>query len=252
MPNIYLLISSWWGTPDTRHINSRGHRDLGLLVAAFIQDVACDMLSDPNFTVPSKPIQPSIHSELLPPHAIPDPEKPEDVDIDAAKELASKQDAELRPLQTTWPERSRSFRLDPSDVNPDGQLMPGSFNGPYEFGILPRQKVLDGWDPSLEHSVPPFHPTCLSTRSSDPKFDLIPISTEGWAPWTHPEYTDKPYLIATKPGSWAKFELETGLGVIKVYALKSKTFGLGNIRCWVDEDKDQSVEIEGWWDNGDA
>jgi hypothetical protein len=37
-----------------------------------------------------------------------------------------------------------------------------------------------------------------------------------------------------------------------VYALKSKTFGLGNIECWIDDEKDRSVVVEGWWDNGDA
>lgn len=218
-----------------------------MLVAAFIQDVACDMLSDPNFSVPSKPARHSIHSPLMAPHAIPDPETP-----DADQSSASEQDARLRPLQASWAERSRSWRLDPSDRNPAGQLMPGVFNSPYEFGILPRQKVLDGWNPSLDNVVPPFHPVCLSTRTTDPAYNLTPTSTEGWTHWVHPDFTDKPYLVAREPGSWAKFELETGLGVVKVYALKSKTFGLGNIECWVDNERDRSVEVEGWWDNGDA
>lgn len=193
-----------------------------MLVAAFVRDVACDMVSDPAFVVSS-------NSPKLPPHV-----------EDTANVL--------NPIQISWPERSRSWRLDPSDEHPSGQLMPGVFQGPGEFGILPRQRVLDGWNPSLDNVVPAFHPVCLSTRTTDPAYNLTPIATEGWAHWVHPEYTDKPYLVATKPGSWAKFELETGLGVVKIYALKSRSFGLGSVSCWIGDERDQAVVVDGSWD----
>jgi hypothetical protein len=247
-----VLNSSYWGTPDTRHINARGHRDLGMLVAAFVQDVACDMLADPEFVVLSQVSRPGIHSDLMPPHASPEASDAEDVERSQVFAEAAEQDTQLQHLQSAWPERSRSWRLDPSDANPAGRLMPGIFNNPHEFGILPRQKVLDGWNPSLSNVVPPYHPICLSTRTTDSAYNLTPIATEGWAHWVHPDFTDKPYLVARKPGSWAKFELETSLGVVKIYSLKSKTFGLGNIQCWIGDDRQQSVEVEGWWDNGDA
>lgn len=221
-----------------------------MLVAAFVRDVACDMVADPSFVVPPRSSGSSIPN--LPPHAVPDPENADEVDREEALSAAAAQDAQLRPLQMAWAERTRSWRQDPSDVNPAGQLMPGVFNTPQEFGLMPRLKVLDGWDPSLDHVVPPFRPVCLSTRTTDPAYNLTPTSTEGWSHWTHPDFTDKPYLVATVPGSWAKFELRTALGVVKVYALKSKTFGLGNVECWIGDDRDHSVEVEGWWDNGDA
>lgn len=223
-----------------------------MLVAAFLQDVACDMLADPAFSVPAKHSQPTIKSEWMPPHSVADIQGDAGVDVEQLKSQMTEELAELSRLQASWPEKARSWPADPNDKHPAGYILPGTFNSPYELGILPRQTVLDGWNPSLDHSVPPFHPICLSTRTTDPAYNLTPIATEGWSHWVHEKFQDKPYLVARKPGSWAKFELETGLGIIKVYALKSKTFGLGNVRCWVGEDEDQSVEVEGWWDNGDA
>lgn len=223
-----------------------------MLVAAFVQDVACDMLSDPDFSVPSSIERPAGSSSYMPPHAPPEDVKQDRSDIDALRIQLEEEEANLKPLQTAWPDKARSWRLDPTDNYPAGRIMPGIFNNPREYGILPRLKVLDGWNPSLDVAVPPFHPVCLSTRSNDPAYNLTPTATEGWAHWVHPEHTDKPYLVATKPGSWATFELGTGLGVVKVYSLKSKTFGLGNVQCWVDDEKDRLVLVEGWWDNGDA
>ncbi|RXK39296.1 hypothetical protein M231_03375 [Tremella mesenterica] len=175
--------SSYWGNPDTRHFNARGHRDLGMLLASLLRDAACDML------------------------------------------------------------------LDPVDDQEVGALMPGMWTMPYEYGQLPRMRVQDGWNPNLDHFVPPFKPICLSTRSSDPRFNLTPTYTDGWEHWVHPDYRDKPYIMATEPGSRVSFELETNVGVIKMYSLRSRTFGLGTIVCWVDDDVDKGVTVTGWWDN---
>jgi hypothetical protein len=122
------------------------------------------------------------------PHAI-DPERKQKPDVREAEEaerIAMAEDDRLRSLQRAWPERTRSWRQDPSDQHPEGLLLPGVFNGPSEFGILPRQKVLDGWNPSLDNVVPPFHPVCLSTRTADPAYNLTPIETDGWAYWVLP------------------------------------------------------------------
>jgi hypothetical protein len=70
--------------------------------------------------------------------------------------------------------------------------------------------------------------------------------------WVHPEHLDKPYLIATEIGGRVTFTLETHLGVVKMYSLRSKTFGLGTVECWADQERDRSVKVEGYWENGNA
>nr|XP_018260614.1 uncharacterized protein I303_07540 [Kwoniella dejecticola CBS 10117]OBR82772.1 hypothetical protein I303_07540 [Kwoniella dejecticola CBS 10117] len=169
----------WWGNPDMRHMNARGHRDLGMLAASLIQDAACIMLSEPTFHV-SQP--PTVQSE--------------------------------------------------------------------QYGILPRLNVLGGWNPNLEAVVPHFNPTCLSTRARQPQFNLTPSWNDGrWEYWVHPEHRDKPYLVAREPGATVKFKLETNVGVVKLYSLKSKSFGLGAIECWADDERDKAVVVEGYWTN---
>ena len=140
-----------------------------------------------------------------------------------------------------WPTQAQTWEK-------DGQVMPGMWMGPYEHGQIPRIRVLEGWNPNLDYVVPPFRPVCLSTRTQDPKFNLTPTDSEGWTTWVHPEFQDKPYLVAQKPGSMVSFQLATALGVIKIYTLKSRTFGLGTIECWVDADWEKAVRVDGYWD----
>ncbi|KAE8537735.1 hypothetical protein D1P53_005791 [Cryptococcus gattii VGV] len=235
------FAQDWWGNPDTRHINSHGHRDLGMLVASFVKDVACEMFSEPTFHV-----QPPSSFEALSIVALAQPPQTED------KEDADAEDELLASEQKRWPEQSRSWRKSSTEDQPIGELMPGLWSSPIEYGMLPRLRVLEGWNPHLDYSVPPFHPTCLSTRAKEPRFNLTPSANEGWEYWVHPEHLDKPYLIARTPGARVRFELETSVGIVKMYALKSKTFGLGTVECWVDEERRKSVKIEGYWDNGDV
>ncbi|ADV20148.1 hypothetical protein I305_01227 [Cryptococcus gattii E566] len=235
------FAQDWWGNPDTRHINSHGHRDLGMLVASFVKDVACEMFSEPTFHV-----QPPSSFEALSIVALAQPPQTED------KEDADAEDELLALEQKRWPEQSRSWRKVSTEEQPIGELMPGLWSAPIEYGMLPRLRVLEGWNPHLDYSVPPFHPTCLSTRAKEPRFNLTPSAIEGWEFWVHPEHLDKPYLIARTPGARVSFELETSVGIVKMYALKSKTFGLGTVECWVDEERRKSVKIEGYWDNGNV
>ena len=44
--NGLLTRYSYWGNPDTRHVNARGHHDLGMLVASLIRDSTCQMLAE--------------------------------------------------------------------------------------------------------------------------------------------------------------------------------------------------------------
>jgi hypothetical protein len=144
--------------------------------------------------------------------------------------------------EATWPEQSRLWHS-------DSDLMPGMWTMPNEYGLLPRMRLLEGWNPDVNHVAPPFHPTCLSTRSNDPRFNLTPTANYDWEDWTHQDYPDKPYLVARRPGAQVSFELETNVGWIKMYSLRSRDFGLGSVKCWADEALDRAVRVDGWWDN---
>ena len=209
-----------------------------MLIGSLLRDVTCEMLADKTFRVPSNafPIDLSPLSDGL------------STDSSSVVDSALQQDATLDRLQSSWPEQSRSWRKVPVEGEVIGRLLPGVWTAPAEYGLLPRMRVLDGWNEDVNHIVPPFHPTCLSTRSTLSMFNLTPIAGHGWEPWVHPDHLDKPYLVARTPGARVSFELETSLGKVKMYSLRSKSFGLGTIECWVDADRERAV---GWWDNGD-
>lgn len=196
-----------------------------MLLASLVKDVACQMPVDEARKIPEGEIVLTNDSEI---------------------------DEFLLSGQAAWPKQSRYWRLPPPKDEAVGQLMPGMFSMPDEYGMMPRMRVLDGWNPDINHIVPPFHPTCLSTRAKDSRFNLTASYSYEWDHWVHPDYPDKPYMVARNPGATIKFEMETQVGWIKMYSLKSKSFGLGTVKCWVDDDIDQSVKIEGWWDNGYA
>lgn len=43
------------------------------------------------------------------------------------------------------------------------------------------------------------------------------------------------------------FAFSTKLGTVELHYLRSAIFGLGTIKCWVDDDEDQVNIIEGYW-----
>ena len=212
-----------------------------MLIASFIRDVTCAMLVD-------EALQ---RSELL------DDSRLDAVSASIALEASSSeqtdlQDAQLAIEQALWPQQSRSWRQAVAGDEVVGILMPGMWTTPLEYGLLPRIPVLGGWNPDPTISVSPLRPVCLSTRSKDPKFNLTPSANTGWEAWVHPDYLDKPYLVARVPGATVSFEMETNFGVVKMYSLRSKTFGLGTVECWADEERTRAVQVVGWWDNDQA
>ncbi|QRW19610.1 GDSL-like lipase/acylhydrolase family protein [Rhizoctonia solani] len=113
--------------------------------------------------------------------------------------------------------------------------------GPEELGVMPRLRMFRKYvRDEREHSV---KTSCFSTRSK--KHPLKPIRQEGWSEWA---WKEKSYLIAKEPGARATFVIDVGpMGLIKITYLKSKTFGLGNVKCWVDNNESSARVIEGWW-----
>ncbi|WVQ96344.1 hypothetical protein IAU59_003448 [Kwoniella sp. CBS 9459] len=239
------FAQDYWGNPDTRHVNSRGHRDLGMLAASLVKDAACVMLAEPDFHV-TPPLDEEEQRRRLS-LVMGTGEK-----VLTTAEQGQEEDEALRETQHMWPEQSHAWRKNPGEGEAVGELMPGMWTTPVEYGLLPRIRVLEGWNPNLDYVVPPFHPTCLSTRAKEPQFNLTPSTNEGWEYWVHPEHLDKPYLVARIPGAKVSFELETSVGLVKMYSLRSKTFGLGSVKCWADDEVHKSVRVDGWWNNGDV
>ena len=56
------------------------------------------------------------------------------------------------------------------------------------------------------------------------------------------------YLIADMPGSKVSFRVHTSLGAVQVHFLRSAQYGLGSVRCWVDDDESTSKFLIGYWD----
>ncbi|KAH8090423.1 hypothetical protein HD553DRAFT_266702 [Filobasidium floriforme] len=226
----YYTIN-WWQDPDTRHINARGHQDLANLVASLVQDTACELHFK---TQPSVPLYPA--SEFY--------GKP--FDIQEQRELVAEDDE-------FWQDQ-------PKDVKPwgpfqpakhaegeSGRLWEGVWPGDWQHGEVPRLRFLQHWDEGTTNV--PLEPQCFSTRST--LYPLTPNTNSGWSTWSHPDRPQKVYLKADEPGSKLTFDIETRLGTIKLYSLRSKTFGLGSIDCWVDDREEDKVRADGWWDNGD-
>ena len=202
-----------------------------MLVASLIRDVTCEMLAEGDVG----------ERNLIKTSAMYSMESVEPA-------LAKLQDDQLAAYEADWPPASHSWRKAPPKDEEVGQLMPGLFNTPPELGKIPRLPVLEGWNPNLDHGPPPFHPVCLSTRAHEARFNLTPTSNDGWDYWVHPEHLDKPYLVGKRPGARVSFNLRTNFGVVKMYSLRSREFGLGTVECWVDEQRDIAVKVVGFWD----
>lgn len=234
-----------------------------------LRDTACSMVSDPNY-FPA----PANHR----PEGIREEEPDESFDHKVKALYGEDAELALRQLEADWPEDTRSWIHQPQpwhwkrdgegeqdgEAKPEGEetkeetpqppmpppeIMPGWWQRPVEYGMLPRINGMEGWNADLNHRVPPFHPTCKSTHAEEPKFNLTPSWSENWEYWVHPEHEDKPYYVSKTPGAQVKFEIDTSVGVIKVYSLFSHDLHLGKCKCWVDDNKEDGKVIDGRWGN---
>lgn len=227
---------------DLRHLNARGHKDLSNILSSFIRDVTCDMVSNPGYKV-------GVFDEVqvMPVQNVPG------MKYDA--QLAKFDPELIEHIQSDWPQESRQFTHEPDEkerewynLTEGNYTFPGFWLPPTELGLLPRLRVMEKWDEDITHQALPLRPTCLSIRSPDPRFNLTPTANSGWSVFAHEEHPDKPYLIPNGPGAQVSFQLETRIGIVKMYALKSATYGLGKALCWVD-DADEGVVVNGYWKN---
>ncbi|GJJ16092.1 hypothetical protein Clacol_010371 [Clathrus columnatus] len=109
---------------------------------------------------------------------------------------------------------------------------------------IPRIRLLQKYD--RDTVLEKFSPTCQSVRTT--KHPLTPIENQGWTIWTFKGHNDKPYLVAKNPGDFVKFEVVVGtMRRVRITYLKSKTFGLGDVWCWLNNDRAKGTKVSGWW-----
>jgi len=223
-----------------------------MLIASLVRDAACEMVAELGFIVPKEELALAIDLQVTNLPVYISTALAMVNESVSAKDLAAVQDSVVATFEKGWPDQTHAWRESPDKDAEVGGYMPGLWMGPHEYGQMPRLRVLEGWNPDPKRTTPPFHPMCFSIRSQNPKFNLTPAAREGWDYWAHPDHADKPYLISQTPGSTVTFRLETSLGVVKMYSLRSKTFGLGTVECWADDERDRAVKVEGYWNNGNA
>jgi len=82
----------------------------------------------------------------------------------------------------------------------------------------------------------------MGSKKNPPQF----LVNEGWAPWS---WKDKHYLVAKQPGSKISFEVDlVAMGVVLIYYQRSRTFGLGDLKCWIDDNVDKAEIFSGYWE----
>ncbi|ODO02850.1 hypothetical protein I350_05691 [Cryptococcus amylolentus CBS 6273] len=118
----------------------------------------------------------------------------------------------------------------------------------YPLAPLPRLRLNQPYD-STTH-LPQISPQCFSTNGL--KHPLLPLPSSalgpnGWHPWQQQD-SHKKYLISTTPGARVSFELHTSLGRVDLHYLRSESFGLGSVRCWVDGREGEGVRLDGYWE----
>ncbi|KAJ2962136.1 hypothetical protein NQZ79_g2580 [Umbelopsis isabellina] len=73
-----------------------------------------------------------------------------------------------------------------------------------------------------------------------------PKEVDGWRFWNW--NNEKFYIVADEPGATVTFEVEANQGVVYLYLLRSANYNLGNIWCWIGDDREKGRELEGYWD----
>ncbi|KZS87476.1 hypothetical protein SISNIDRAFT_491045 [Sistotremastrum niveocremeum HHB9708] len=117
---------------------------------------------------------------------------------------------------------------------------------------IPRLRMFQAYDNHTE--VVPMKPMCMSLTSE--KHPLVASQANGWEIWESKQSVSrKLYYRATVPGSTISFNIEVGpLGRARVSYLRSKSFGLGSVWCWVevegvpDSEKRFGHKLDGYWD----
>ncbi|KAJ3786705.1 hypothetical protein GGU10DRAFT_418738 [Lentinula aff. detonsa] len=203
---------------DLRHLSLHGHRMLGDLLKSFTSRVACEGWHE-------EQQQASSHNK--------------DANVVGGSDWA--------PYDS-----DRLEEFTPSLPNPN--------DGEDVSEYIPRQSLFQKYDHTT--ILRPATPFCRTTNTLagtayySPYAHLLeplpaPLSTEGpdaFAMWSHPENPGKVWLTARKPGVKAAFNVQTSaLGRVRVTYLRSESFGLGSMWCWLDDNRQKGRRLDGYW-----
>ncbi|KAG8947538.1 hypothetical protein FRC03_001017 [Tulasnella sp. 419] len=138
--------------------------------------------------------------------------------------------------QTCEEARNKLYeRFDPPDS--ESHLLPSIST----IEDIPRLPLYSKYNQN--ETVPDINPTCMSMTST--KNPLKAFSSDGWVEWS---WGDKPYLIGKKPGDKITFEVKVdALGTVSLAYLRSKTLGLGKLKCWLNDRTNKPKFISGYW-----
>ena len=98
-------------------------------------------------------------------------------------------------------------------------------------------------------SFPTFHVMKLMERENwNWKQKVTLISLESRIMWsTEKRIKGQNYIRATKPHSTIAFNFTTSLRTVELQYLRSAIFGLGSVKCWVDDDVEMAVTVVAYW-----
>ncbi|KAF8587434.1 hypothetical protein K439DRAFT_1407534 [Ramaria rubella] len=120
----------------------------------------------------------------------------------------------------------------------------GTLPGAEGLDTIPRLRLFQKYD--RETVTGPVKPMCQSIRTD--KHPLNPIESKGWEKWAYEGQSEKSYLVARQPGAIIKFNVIAAvMGRVRITYLRSKTFGLGDVWCWLDDNRQKGTRIVSWW-----
>ncbi|KZV88437.1 hypothetical protein EXIGLDRAFT_722676 [Exidia glandulosa HHB12029] len=91
--------------------------------------------------------------------------------------------------------------------------------------------------------APVLNPTCASLREARTK--LVANTTDGWE---ITRTTGGNFYVATEPGSRVSFVTRAGvLGQVRITFMRSTMAGLGEVKCWIDNNERDPVLVDGFW-----
>lgn len=247
MPHYFDI--NGWGDPDMRHLNARGHRDAANIIASMLRDTTCGLVTNPSFRMPP----------ATPPQVVIEKIAQATYDAQADELYGDDVDDALAALEADWSKEEKTW-IEPykrpkgvaegeEGEHKETYRRPGMWQRRVEHGLVPRMEFMAGWNPDPDYRRPISRPTCYSTKATEARFNLTPSYSDGWEYWVHPDFSDKPYIVAREPGARVSFEIPVHAGTIKLYYLRSAR-GLGKIRCWIDDDETagkKGVLINGFW-----
>ncbi|KAK8850316.1 hypothetical protein IAR55_004233 [Kwoniella newhampshirensis] len=110
----------------------------------------------------------------------------------------------------------------------------------YPVEDLPKLPLMQKFNPT--NFMPPLKPQCYSANAI--RHPLVPTEQKGWKHWN---WKEKHYLVSDEPGSKVSFKVSTTLGSVQLHYLRSYQYNLGSAKCWIDNDTDKAMRLDGYW-----